>query len=175
MAELLKNMYNPEFFETICPVFREHIPGFDCKRFVHLVFDNRWPDLELKDRVRHITRALRHFLPEDFQVSSKMIVDISVAFRGKKFANNFALIFLPDYIEVYGIAHPAQSFCALEEITQLISAEFAIRPFLAKYPELSMKQMLTWSKHISPAVRRLSSEGCRPRLPWAPVIPFLTK
>lgn len=38
-----------------------------------------------------------------------------------------------------------------------------------------MKQMLVWSKHEHWGVRRLSSEGCRPRLPWAMALPNLKK
>jgi len=55
-------------------------------------------------------------------------------------------------------------------MTQYSSSEFAIRPFIIKYPEKTMSQMLKWSKHDNFHVRRLASEGCRPRLPWAMAI-----
>jgi 3-methyladenine DNA glycosylase AlkC len=83
----------------------------------------------------------------------------------------FATIFIPDYIQVYGLEFPHESMDALEKITDLVSAEFAIRPFIIRYPEKTMKRMLVWSKHKSENVRRLSSEGCRPRLPWAMGLP----
>ena len=63
----------------------------------------------------------------------------------------------------------------METVTQFISCEFAIRPFLIKYPDEVMAQMLKWSKHPHHHVRRFSSEGCRPRLPWAMAIPHLKK
>jgi 3-methyladenine DNA glycosylase AlkC len=53
----------------------------------------------------------------------------------------------------------------LEEFTQRMSAEFAIRPFIVRYPELTMVLMLHWARHESTEVRRVASEGCRPRLP----------
>jgi 3-methyladenine DNA glycosylase AlkC len=67
-----------------------------------------------------------------------------------------------------------------------MSAEFAIRPFIERYPERTMAQMLEWAGHESPEVRRLSSEGCRPRLPWgirlhdlvadpSPILPILER
>ena len=62
---------------------------------------------------------------------------------------------------------------AIERITQFTSCEFAVRPFIIKYPKEMMKQMLVWSKHEHWGVRRLSSEGCRPRLPWAMALPNL--
>lgn len=176
MAEALKNMYNPEFFERLCPVMRATIPGFDCKYFIHRVFDNQWPDLELKQRVRHIAVTLRDFLPAEFPEAASVLVKLSYNLRqGLVPEQGFATIFIPEYIQVFGLDHPETSLDALEEITQLVSGEFAIRPFLLKHPELTMKKMLTWSVHKSASVRRLSSEGCRPRLPWAMGVPQLKK
>ena len=75
---------------------------------------------------------------------------------------------------------------ALEEFTQQFSAEFAIRPFIVRYPERTMAQMLAWAGHESAEVRRLATEGCRPRLPWgirlqdlvadpSPILPILER
>ncbi|MEJ2748452.1 MAG: DNA alkylation repair protein, partial [Anaerolineae bacterium] len=46
-------------------------------------------------------------------------------------------------------------------------------PFIQRYPHQTMKQMLAWSTHEHPGVRRLASEGCRPRLPWGMGLPAL--
>jgi 3-methyladenine DNA glycosylase AlkC len=75
---------------------------------------------------------------------------------------------------------------ALERFTGLSTAEFAIRSFLVKEPERTMARMLGWAEHPDEHVRRLASEGCRPRLPWAsslamfkrdprPILPILEK
>ena len=91
-----------------------------------------------------------------------------------------------DYVEVYGLDDWEASIPALEEFTQQFSAEFAIRPFIVRYPERTMAQMLTWAGHESAEVRRLASEGCRPRLPWgirlqdlvadpSPILPILER
>jgi 3-methyladenine DNA glycosylase AlkC len=176
MAELLKHMYNPSFFEKLCPVLKKAIPGFDCRNFIHRVFNNRWPDLELKERVRHIALVLNHFMPKDFSVASSTLVSLSEELRKAGISEQgFAVIFIPEYIQVFGIEHPEESLAALERITILVSAEFAIRPFLLRYPERTMEQMLVWSKHPEASVRRLSSEGCRPRLPWATGVPYLKR
>jgi 3-methyladenine DNA glycosylase AlkC len=84
-------------------------------------------------------------------------------------------MFLPEYVEVYGINNFDESMAAFEFVTVFSSAEFAVRPFLIKYPEKMMKQMLAWSKHKEPMVRRLASEGSRPRLPWAMAVGYLKK
>lgn len=176
MAEPLKNMYNPAFFEKLCPVLRETIPGFDCRQFIYRIFDNQWPELELKQRVRHITHAFHAFLPEDFSKASALLISLARKLRKNGFhEQGFVNIFVPDYIEVYGLEHPDESLRAIEEVTQLVSAEFAIRPFILRYREKTMKQMLAWSKHPEANVRRLASEGCRPRLPWAMGLPEFKK
>lgn len=176
MAEPLKNMYNAAFFEKLCPILRRTIPQFDCRDFTYRVFNNSWPDLELKERVRHITHALHHFLPKDFNSAAILLVELSRQLKKNDVREQgFETIFIPDYIHVYGEEHPEASLAAIEEITKLVSAEFAIRPFLLRYPDITLRKMTEWSKHADANVRRLASEGCRPRLPWAMGIPALKK
>jgi 3-methyladenine DNA glycosylase AlkC len=185
MAQL-KYMYNPAYFERLCPVLKTHIPGFDCKYFIIRVFNNAWPDLELKDRVKHITNVLHDFLPPKFPEASKQLVLISRTLRQQGSSQGFENIFLPEYIGMYGLDHWDESMKAIEELTKLVSAEYAIRPFIARYPRETMAQMIEWSLNANEHVRRLASEGCRPRLPWAmalrdfkedpsPILPVLEK
>jgi 3-methyladenine DNA glycosylase AlkC len=175
MSEPLKYMYNPQFFEELCPILKEVIPHFEERKFVYRVFDTSWPDLELKQRTRQVTKALRECLPNEFPKAVKMVVDISNLLRQKNKQQRYPYIFLPDYIELCGLDHLDLSMEAFEESTQLISAEFAIRPFILRYPTETMQYMMKWSEHPQPSVRRLSSEGCRPRLPWGIGIPALKK
>jgi 3-methyladenine DNA glycosylase AlkC len=164
-------MYNTLYFERLCPVLKECIPGFDCRDFIFRVFNNAWPDLELKERVRQITHALHHFLSVDFPTAANELVMIADRLMEVDRAQGFANIFLPDYIEVYGQDHPDESLKALEQITKLVSGEYAIRPFIIKYPQKAMSCLYNWSQHPDANVRRLASEGCRPRLPWAIGLP----
>lgn len=176
MPEPLKNMYSPAFFEKLCPFLKQSIPNFDCRNFIHRVFNNRWPELELKERVNHIAVVLHHFLPPEFEQAVQHLLKLTQTLRKNGIREQgFATIFIPEYIQQYGLDHPELSLQALEEITKLVSAEFAIRPFLLKYPEQTFAKMYGWSKHIEDNLRRLSSEGCRPRLPWAMGIPHLKK
>jgi 3-methyladenine DNA glycosylase AlkC len=169
-------MYNPQFFEKLCPVLRSVIPGFDCSAFISRVFNNSWTDLELKERVRQIALVLHYFLPQDFPAAADILVRLSIALRKDGVREQgFATIFVPDYVHIFGLDHVDESLAALETITQLVSAEFAIRPFILNHPEKTMAQMLSWSKHADANVRRLSTEGCRPRLPWAMGLPALKK
>lgn len=174
MSEPLKFMYNAEFFERLCPIIKEAVPDFGERRFVYSVFDTTWADLELKQRTRQVTKALGACLSSEYPKAIETVVYICRLLQNRKVTlPTYPLIFLPDYIEQYGLDHFELSMQAIEESTKLVSAEFAIRPFIEKYPNETMKMMLNWSKHPHPAVRRLSSEGCRPRLPWGMGLPFL--
>jgi len=74
---------------------------------------------------------------------------------------------LAKYVEDYGLNDFELSIKALEAITQRNTSEYAIRPFIQKYPNKTINQMLKWSVNPNFHVRRLASEGGRPRLPWA--------
>jgi len=171
MTTPLKYMYNPAYFEKICPVLNQSLPGFDCRDFIFRIFNNEWPDKELKERVRHIAVVLHNFLDKDFRKGSRQVVAIAEALMKTERLQGFENMFLADYIEVFGIDHPDESLTALEEVTKLVSGEFAVRPFIQRYPEKTMKYIYAWSESEHASVRRLSSEGCRPRLPWAMALP----
>jgi 3-methyladenine DNA glycosylase AlkC len=175
MAEPLKNLYNETFFDTFGDVLIKAIKGFDKKAFTKQIFNKEWSSLELKQRMRHVSTVLHNFLDADFAKASKQLINITdILLDGKEGKLDFLHMFLPDYVELYGINDYDNSIKAFEKITQHSSAEFAIRPFIVKYPK-TMEQMLAWSKHKNPYVRRLSSEGCRPRLPWAMALPEFKK
>ena len=173
MPEPLKNMYSPRFFEGFTEVLGEVLPGFKKQQFLSEVFDTEWEDKELKQRIRHIATTLKSHLPGDFRKQVKFILEIIERLKSKGTTYGFEYIFFPDFIEQYGLHDLQTSLHAMETITQFISCEFAVRPFLLQYPGQVMKQMLIWSRHPHHKVRRFASEGCRPRLPWAVSIPYL--
>lgn len=175
MATPLKYMYSPDYFERLCPVLKRNLKNFNCNDFIFRIFNNQWPELELKARVRHITTALHHFVSSDFLIASKELISIADDLREHEPLQGFHNIFLPDYFEVYGLEYPDISLPALGQITKLVSAEFAVRPFISRYPEKSMEYLTQWSLSADANVRRLASEGCRPRLPWATALPQFKK
>ncbi len=71
------------------------------------------------------------------------------------------------FVEKYGLDHPDLSYHAIEEITKRNTGEYAIRPFLVRYPTETITRMKIWSHSENVHLRRLASEGGRPRLPWA--------
>ncbi|HNE28074.1 MAG TPA: hypothetical protein PLW66_02850 [Saprospiraceae bacterium] len=176
MAEPLKNLLSRSLLESFAAEMKAVHPSFPTQDFIKNVFSGIWDGLELKQRIRHISHSLRNNLPAEYAEALALLVKTTqnkIDREGEQL--NFWYSFLPDFVETYGVEHPDESLPALETITRLSSAEFAIRPFLLRYPERLYAQMLVWSRHPSPMVRRLSSEGFRPRLPWGMGVPALKR
>lgn len=169
MAEPLKNMYTPELLGRLADEIHRHYGKFDKQQFLSTVFDKEWPQRELKQRMRHITHSVHRHMPVAYPKQVEILRKAAPRFSG------FIAMFFPDFVETYGLDDPDTSIPALEEFTQYSSSEFAVRPFIIKYEKRMLKQHLQWSKHKNLHVRRLASEGIRPRLPWAIALPQFKK
>lgn len=167
--EPFKEMFSAELVTKLALLIKSEVKEFDDKKFIKSVLDDNWSARELKERMRHITNMLNRNLNLPFNDTIDLFIKIGVNFKGL-----FALVF-PDYAEVYGMDNFNKSMEALEKFTVLCSSEFAVRPFIIKYHEKTIKQMIKWSKAENEHIRRFSSEGCRPRLPWGIVLPELKK
>ena len=171
MAEPLKNLYNETFLHLITQDFQAHHPKFDAAAFKALVFDKEWPDRELKDRMRHFSLSLHHLLNMPFADTIALFKQVISEREG------YALerMFFPDYVELFGQEDLELSLEALAFFTTYASSEFAIRPFIAQHQDSVLNRMLKWADSENFHLRRLASEGCRPRLPWAMALPSLKK
>ena len=169
MAAALKDRYNQDFIGKLSQRIKNHYAKFDEGQFQQAVFDSNWQQRELKQRLRHITETLHRFLPSDYLKSLEILKSAAPYFSG------FEPMFFPDYVELYGLNDWDESILALEHFTQYSSSEFAVRPFILQDKKKMMRQMLAWTSHESHHVRRLASEGCRPRLPWAMSLPVFKK
>lgn len=165
MAEELRLLYSNDYIEMLANKVAEQHAGFNQKDFVELVLGNGWKDFALKERMYRITESLHQCLALPFADAVSVLKPVSEQFSG------FGPMFFPDFVEKYGLEHWDTSMAALEHFTQFSSSEFAVRPFIVKNTERMMAQMLAWSTHGNEHVRRLASEGCRPRLPWAMALP----
>ncbi len=160
MENLKDTLYKVELIENLSNEIHSVFSEFEKDRFVAAILSSEWNALELKQRMRHITQRLRDFLPESYSHSIDILMLVSPKING------FIVLSFSDFIEIYGNDNWDLSMKALAHFTKSCSSEFAIRPFLDTAPEKGMKQMLKWSKDENEHVRRLSSEGCRPKLPW---------
>jgi 3-methyladenine DNA glycosylase AlkC len=176
MATLLKDLYSPAFYNTFTNVLGQVLPALDKKEFMTAIFDDSFEAKELKGRMRHTARVLRQFFPTDFAEAAILVEQLITQLRAAGIKeSSLEYMFLPDYIETYGLDDFESAVRAIEVVTQFTSCEFAVRPFLLKYGPRMIEQMTTWSLHTNHHVRRLASEGSRPRLPWAMAVPALKK
>lgn len=172
----LKDMYSPSFFNYFSDIAETVLPSFDRKKFTADIFTADWEEKELKQRMRHTSLVLHQFLDTDFVKAANQVEKLSVKLLDAGTTENiFGYMFLPDYIEIHGLNHFEASVNAMEIVTQFISCEYAVRPFILKYRDEMMNKFLSWSVHQNHHVRRLASEGSRPRLPWGMGIPELKK
>ena len=173
---LIKDIYSHAFYDRFTTHLQGVLPTFDKQAFITQIFDADFAQREWKARMKHTTAVLHDFLPAAFPEAVKSIKAIIGHLRKSGYGgDNLAFIFFPDYIETYGIADYEASMDAFVFVTQFISCEFAVRPFILKYGNRMIGEMTQWSLHESAQVRRLASEGSRPRLPWAMAIPALKK
>jgi len=170
MAEPLKAQYGPEVPERIAAMLARAEPAFASRAFVASALRG-YEALELLPRARHIARAMHAHLPADFGRALALVLrSLGPPADGVTGQGMAPFVYLPHvyWVAEHGIDHFDASVAAMHAITQRMSFEFGIRPFLDRYPEPMLEVLRRWAEDPSPLVRRLVSEGTRPRLPWAP-------
>ncbi len=171
MAEYkkVKYYYDAALAKDLAEKIQQHYPAFDQTQFVGMVAD-AVEDLELKARVTIFADALRACLPDDFAEAAVILHKILGPENQKEtgmFTEGYWLMPVAYFVEKYGLDHYDESVTLIYEITKRHTGEFAVRPFIEKYQTSMLTLMETWSQDESFHVRRLASEGVRPRLPWA--------
>jgi 3-methyladenine DNA glycosylase AlkC len=170
MADQLKDFFDGALVGRIGDAMVRAHRSFPRDRFVAEA-KRGLGNLELMDRGRHIAGALRKALPDDYPRAVKILIaslgPVGEELDGGGMAPFF---YLPHVILVaeHGLDHFEASMLAQYELTQRFSAEFSLRAYLDRYPAESLAVLARWARDPSVHVRRLVSEGTRPRLPWAP-------
>ncbi len=170
MAERLKDIFFTKdsmgaFAKTIGKVY----PDFNKRKFLDLIYDGSFKAKEFMEKSRHTTVSLHEILPKSYKKALDILKTAASLVKGAE------ALSLPDYVATYGMDNWSLSLPALGHITKNITAELAIRPFLDRDPEKVMVYMVKWAENKNDNLRRLASEGCRPRLPWAMALPKFKK
>lgn len=159
-APLLKDLLGPAAIATIADAGAATSGRFDRAAFLSAALDGL-DDLTVMERVRHIADALRPALPTGYPAALAMICDMA-----PRLTHAFQAMAITEYVPRFGLAEVDRSLAALAALTRFGTAEFAIRPFLAQDPAGTLAVMRGWCEDANAHVRRLASEGSRPRLPW---------
>lgn len=171
MPEPLKNFYSPAYLAGLSSTLKQAYPELNANAFQKSVLHADWSEMELKQRMQHIARCLHQFLPDDYRAAIKVLKAASASMPPDP-NSGFLDMYYPEFVSMYGQTDWKTSLPALKHFTRFASSEFAVRPFIIADPDRMMSQMKKWSTDKNHHVRRLSSEGCRPRLPWAMALPL---
>ncbi len=177
VAAPLKDSFARPAVERVAEMMSVAVPEFDRHGFVDDALGTVDPELGafepagLTDRARLVTRALQRHLPSEpgavlRAIRSGLGPPIADA---DELGGMDGFVYLPLVYLVDDVGH-ADVELALdvqEELTQRFTCEFSIRSFIERAPEVTMPRLEAWTGHASEHVRRLVSEGTRPRLPWA--------
>jgi 3-methyladenine DNA glycosylase AlkC len=169
MAEPLKENINDQTVDLLATRFSRLHKGFDRKGFTESVCA-QLPDLELKDRINLLADQMAIDLGPDYEAALGTVVE--TALEG---IDGWAAWPLCSFLERHGVDSPVASLEAMPQLTTLWSCEFAIRPYLDAHLELTREYLRRWALDPDEAVRRLASEGTRPRLPWGPKVAALSE
>ncbi len=176
MAEPLKNSFTPAVVETIGDMMAWTWPEFDRDRYLALALAG-FDELEFTARAKHVCEALAAVLPDD-RGAALEIATRAIAYPFDDAPEGLAsFLYMPfGYLaSEYGLDHFEPSMTLQYELTQRFTAEFCIRAFLERHPDQTLGRLRVWATDPSHHVRRLVSEGTRPRLPWAARLPAFQK
>lgn len=193
MAKALKHLIDGALVRAAARHLRRHWPRFEEQRFVAAATAGL-QGLELKQRAMRVADALEQHLPPQFDEAAALIEaalapprpevagedagegpavddahgDDADDDRRAAEAGLAGWILWPvgEFVARRGLAHPERALQTLHALTQRFTAEFAIRPFIATHPGITFATLARWTRDPSAHVRRLVSEGSRPRLPW---------
>jgi 3-methyladenine DNA glycosylase AlkC len=170
VAGELRDFFSAAVIRDIARDLKRAEPAFPERRFVAAAVDGLAP-LSLTGRAAHIANAMRRFLPKDFADAAAVISrSLGPRHAGSDTFGMAPFKYLPYtmFVAAHGLAHFEESMRLQVELTQRFSAEFSIRAFLIHHPDATHARLVEWARHDDVHVRRLVSEGSRPRLPWAP-------
>ncbi len=143
--------------------------SFPSERYINTIKEH-CSELSYTKRIELHADALRENLPPAYNDA----VTILVAILGDEnpnetgmFKEYYWVMPIAKFVEKYGLDDFESSMDAIEEITKRGTGEYAIRPYIRKYPKRTITIMKKWSQSKNFHLRRLASEGLRPKLPWA--------
>lgn len=180
MAEPFKHRIDAALARSLAARLGAVAPGFPARRFVRLCAEGLAP-LALKQRVGRFADALAATLPADFAAACAALEatlaparaddDLAALVPGPDGLAGWVVWPMTEFVARNGLAAPARALAALHALTQRFTAEFALRPFLVAHEATTLRTLARWTRDPSPHVRRLVSEGSRPRLPWGASLP----
>jgi 3-methyladenine DNA glycosylase AlkC len=163
----LKDQVGQDFVKQLAQTLAMVEKKFDAQKFQKDLLKADWAALELKDRWRFIAKGIHDHLNFSYEKQIGVLKQVAPEYSG------LAAMVFPEFVDQFGRGQWHISLPALEFLTQYSTGEFAVRWYILEDQARMLKQMQVWANHDNHHVRRLASEGCRPRLPWSFKLPAL--
>ena len=175
MPTPFKDHVNANALDQIATAISAAHPGFDAASFTGETAAGL-DALELKARIDHVAHALARHLPAPFPEASRLLcrAAATAAALGRPLTTWTGWPCVA-FVEHHGLEHPEAALDALACLTPYASAEFAVRPYIEHHPEATWPRLHAWVHSDDVHLRRLASEGTRPRLPWGRQLVALRK
>ncbi|MCA8325073.1 DNA alkylation repair protein [Burkholderia cepacia] len=160
----LKESLGKRQFHALSDALHSIEPAFDRPAFLATALEGL-DGLTLMERVRRASLAIdtgARPLPGGYDAVLALLQEAA-----PRLGRGFVSLIAPDYVGQYGRHAFDRSMDALKYFTPFGTSEFAVREFLRIDPARALATMEAWSHDTDDAVRRLASEGSRPRLPWS--------
>lgn len=168
---LRDHLFNAESLGDLAAEYAAGCDGFDPHIFLGRVLPGLAP-LGLLERLDWIADCIAEQLPTDFpamadSLEAAMPPPLNPNLRDNDFGRFIHAV--PGVLAVrHGLAaHPDRALDLLYEATKRFSMELYIRPFINQWPDKTLARLCQWAEDENYHVRRLVSEGTRPKLPWA--------
>ena len=167
MSAPLKDLFDAARYRQTAAQLAALHPRFYAVRFLTHALDGL-ADRELLARMHRTAEAFHLALPVPFTEQLAVL-----RAHLPQIGHGFVAIWPCAHVANHGIDHPATALEALRLFTRFGSAEFAIRPFITRDTTGTLAVLRRWADDPDEHVRRLASEGSRPRLPWGGNLPAL--
>ncbi|WP_299280451.1 hypothetical protein [uncultured Tateyamaria sp.] len=168
---LKDQLFNAESLGDLANEFAAGVPGFDRAAF-HAAALSGIADRTLMECLDWFADCAEPYLASDFptmadQLEAAMPAPLDPTLRDDDFGRFIHAV--PGVLVVrHGLEdHSDRALDLLYAATKRFSMEFYIRPFLNRWPDETLARLALWAQDENYHVRRLVSEGTRPKLPWA--------
>jgi 3-methyladenine DNA glycosylase AlkC len=180
MAEAFKNLINTDTVHHAADHLQRVCTAFDRERFIQTASHNL-DALEFKARAQRVADGLAEALPAHFAdaadaLERALAPPLGFDDKGEPVGlgqrlsqeglSGWVLWGAGEYVARQGKDDLPRALTCLHALTQRFTAEFAIRPFIDRHADVVLPVLRQWVDDPSAHVRRLVSEGSRPRLPW---------
>ena len=164
---LFRNIFTQSMLVYIAENIQAVYSSFKVESFLHDV-NIGFEELGFGERAEHIAKTLHTFLPKPYLEAIDIIeqsLGPVIEVEELEGYECFYVMPLGVYVRIYGKNHYDRSMLTLKEMTMRFTSEWPIRYFIEADEVRALEYFNTWAKDKNCHVRRLVSEGTRPKLP----------